>query len=123
MRTWVRIEAGRVAEVFSTDQSIAMLFPSSLTWVDASGQAGVAQGWLWDGVHFTAPTSPLDPAPTSEASLSQIALQIAALQAQLALLAGSSVSGGAAVGGAGTASVAGILGASVSGAAGQSVSP
>ena len=71
MRTWVRIEAGRVAEVFSTDQSIAMLFPSSLTWVDASGQAGVAQGWLWDGVHFTAPTSPLDPAPTSEASLSQ----------------------------------------------------
>jgi hypothetical protein len=78
MRTYARIEGGRVAEFFSTASDIRQLFHPSLIWVEVSGQADVKLGWTFDGKTFAA-------APTVVPSEQEV-LTVADLQRRLELL-------------------------------------
>ena len=40
MKTYARIQDGRVAELFATDGDITSMFNPALVWVDVSSQAG-----------------------------------------------------------------------------------
>lgn len=55
MRTYARIQDARVVELIKTDSNIATLFHPALQWVDASGIAGIAEGWRYNGVNFEGP--------------------------------------------------------------------
>lgn len=61
MKTYARIEAGRVAELFATDGDIAQMFHPSLVWVEAPGSVSV--GHVYAGGVFSAPPAPPPPAP------------------------------------------------------------
>lgn len=51
---YARIENGAVAEFFTTDEDILMLFAPELVWVPAPDLT-VKEGWLYDGSTFSAP--------------------------------------------------------------------
>ncbi|WP_160286407.1 hypothetical protein [Pseudomonas knackmussii] len=63
MKTYARIEAGAVAELFSTDGDIAEMFHPDLVWVEVPDGVEVATGWTYEGGEFHAPTLPV---PTTE---------------------------------------------------------
>lgn len=78
MRTYARIQEGRVVELMTTSADISTMFHPALTWVDASSVTGIAEGWMYDGSAF------------SKAVVSEVsppALSISAMQAQLAIFA------------------------------------
>jgi hypothetical protein len=56
MRTYARIQADLVAELFTTDEDIAELFHPDLVWVDV-GAAQPAVGWAYAGGVFSPPPS------------------------------------------------------------------
>lgn len=70
MKTFARIEAGIVAEIFRGDELPD--FHTSLTWVEVVGD--VAEGWPFDGANVVPP-----PVPSFQ---SQRAAKIAALEAR-----------------------------------------
>lgn len=64
MKTYARIYAGQVAELFSTDQDIATLFHPALVWVDITGMSPQPQErWLYAGGVFSPPPPPAPPPP------------------------------------------------------------
>ena len=85
MRTYARIQDGRIVELFATDDDIVTLFHSSLRWIDVTDQPGVAVGWLHDGRMAAAPVvvAP-DPVPT----IAELRLAFAQLEARMRRLAG-----------------------------------
>ena len=81
MKTYARIEAGKVAELLSTDSNIAEMFHPSLQWIEAS--LGVGEGWLHTADGFQAP------AAAQAAPSVNIGAQIANLEASVYLNRGS----------------------------------
>lgn len=89
MKTYARIDAGSVVELFQTDSDITQMFHPDLIWIDVTDldpQPG--QQWTYDGTTFAAPI-PWAPSPadtlltntsTRDSLLSQAALAIAPLQ-------------------------------------------
>jgi len=87
MKTYARIEGGRVAEFFSTASDIRQLFHPSLVWVDVTKQSDVKLGWTFDGKAFNAP-APV-PLTTSEViTVAELQRQLAVLSAQIEKLTG-----------------------------------
>lgn len=84
MRTYVRVQDGRVAERVTTDANIAALYHPALRWVEAPANLAATEGWAYDGKEFRKP----EPTCAGHATLSVAALraQIAALSAQLSEL-------------------------------------
>lgn len=82
MALFARIEAGVVAELFSTEQAISDVFHAGMAWVDTAGK-DVAVGFRHvEGAFF--PPAPETPAPAPDKAALQA--QIAALAAQVAAL-------------------------------------
>ena len=84
MKTYARVQDSLVAELLKTDGDIASMFNPALVWVDASSRPDIAEGWGWDGTHFTPPrpTPVTPPVPT----VIELEAQLAAISAQLAAL-------------------------------------
>jgi len=89
MKTYARIQDGRVAELLTTAANPGSLYHPSLLWVDVSGMSSVAVGWNYDGSRFSArqpqpqPQQATATKPTIEdlqSHLSLISAQIAALR-------------------------------------------
>lgn len=59
MKTYARIQDGRVAEFIQTDGDIAEMFHPDLTFVDCTSVAGIAEGWTYSGSTFGAPVPTL----------------------------------------------------------------
>ncbi len=87
MRTYARIQDGRIAELLQTDGDITAMFNPALVWIDVTSQPNVAEGWEFDGSSFAAP-APVTPPPPL-VTIAELQAQIAALSAQLAALAQS----------------------------------
>ena len=85
MKTYARIQDGRVAELFATDDDITKMFHRDITWVNVSMVQDVAVGWGYDGQRFALPPTPV-PAPPS-ISLLDLQAQIAELSAKIEALA------------------------------------
>jgi len=67
-RQWAHIVNASVYELTSTDPS-GRFYPT-LTWVECTGIAGIAPGWLYNGSTFTAPaTTPPTPPQLAAALL------------------------------------------------------
>ncbi len=83
IKTYARIDAGTVAELFSTPDDISNLFNAALTWVEVPEGVGVLEGWRYDGSAFEKPaTVPVPGSPSLDelrATLQQLSAQIAAL--------------------------------------------
>jgi hypothetical protein len=84
MRTYARIQDGRVVELVATSSDISTMFHPALTWVDASSVTGIAEGWTYDGSVFSRTVVPEVVAPVL--SISGMQAQLAILAAQLATL-------------------------------------
>jgi len=78
MRTYARVQDGRVVELVATDLDISTMFHPALTWVDASHVTGISEGWTYDGSAFSRAVV---------AEIASPALSISGLQAQMAILA------------------------------------
>lgn len=61
MKTYARIQDGRVAELFATDGDITQMFHPALSWVEAGPDVSV--GCSYVGGEFAAPQSVPQPAP------------------------------------------------------------
>ncbi len=85
MKTYARIQDGRVAELLKTDGDIANMFNPGLVWVDVSAHSEVGAGWLFDGTNFRAP-SPPPPPHAAVATIADLQAQLAAVSAQIAAL-------------------------------------
>ena len=86
MKTYARVDAGVVAELYSTDVELGGLFHPALQWVDVTGLP-VGVGWVEIDGGFAAPPAVADrlSPPTLgalQAQLAALAVQIARLQAQ-----------------------------------------
>lgn len=84
MRTYARIQDGRVGELVTTSSDISAMFHPALQWVDASSVNGIAEGWMYDGAVFSRAvvaevTSPTLSISTMQAQLAIFAAQLAAL--------------------------------------------
>jgi hypothetical protein len=88
MRTYARIQNGRVAELITTSSDISTMFHLALTWVDASSVAGIAEGSIYDGSGFSKAVVPED-APAT-VSISEMKAQLAIFSAQLETLSNKS---------------------------------
>lgn len=84
MKTYARIQEGRVAELLTTGGDISTMFHRDIIWVDVTSVNGIAVGWEYDGRHFSAPSAP-EPA-SSSVTLSGLQAQLALLSSQLATL-------------------------------------
>jgi hypothetical protein len=87
MRTYARIEGGRVAEFFSTASDIRQLFHPSLVWVDLAGQADVKLGWTFDGKTFAAPATVV-PQKQEVLTVAELQRRLELLSAQIDTLMG-----------------------------------
>lgn len=88
MKTYARIQDGRVAEVLKTEGDIKSMFNPNLVWVDISSQPNVAENWHFDGSKFTAPPAAPSAAPT--ATVAELQAQLAVLGAKLKTLSSHS---------------------------------
>jgi hypothetical protein len=84
MRTYARVEDGRVVELITIDSDIAIMFHPALHWIEASTASGIAEGWTYDGSVFSKPAVVETVAPTL--SISEIQTQLKMLSAQLSTL-------------------------------------
>lgn len=84
MKTYARIQDGRVAELLTTAANPATLYHSSLRWIDASGMQGVSIGWEYDGSRFK--PSPLQPTTTPKPSIEELQSRLSLISAQVAAL-------------------------------------
>jgi len=87
MRTYARIEDGRVAEFISTASDIRQLFHPSFVWVDLAGQADVGLGWTFDGKTFAAP-APFVPPEREILTVAELQRRLEIISAQIAQLTG-----------------------------------
>jgi hypothetical protein len=87
MKTYARIQDGRVAELFATDADMRQLFHASLMWVDVTAQDAVDIGWTFDGANFAAPAEISRPTAAG-VTIADLQRQLALLNGQLAALAG-----------------------------------
>lgn len=69
MKTYARIEADIVVELFETDGDISELFHPSLFWVEVTDPSGKI-GWRYEGDAFLPPL-PVDPSPPSESDIAR----------------------------------------------------
>jgi hypothetical protein len=88
MKTYARIQDGRVAELLTTPLLAGDLYHPSLVWVDASNIPEVAVGWQFDGTRFAPADTPRQELPVT-VSLADLQLRVAELGAQIAALVGS----------------------------------
>ena len=84
MRTYARIQDGRVVELLASDQNIGNMFHPALKWVDVTKNTSIAEGWLYDGAAFSKPTPLYTEAV--QPSVAALQAQLAALAAQLSAL-------------------------------------
>jgi hypothetical protein len=84
MRTYARIQDGRVVELATTSSDISAMFHPALIWVDASSAVAIAEGWTYDGSVFSRAVVPEVLPPTL--SISGMQAQLAIFAAQLATL-------------------------------------
>jgi len=84
MKTFARIQDGRVAELLHTGGDITSMFNPSLRWIDVSAQPEIAEGWTFDGAGFAPPAAPPPPPPAP--TLAELQSQLALLSAQIAAL-------------------------------------
>ena len=82
MKTYARIEHGRVAELVSTDGDLARLYHPSLAWREVTSTA-VQPGWIVTATGFAPPPAPI-PTPELLPSLPQLQADLAALIARVA---------------------------------------
>ncbi len=87
MKTYARIEDGRVAEFFSTASDIRQLFHPSLIWVDLASQADVKLGWRFDGKTFAAPAAVVLP-KQDVLTIAELQRRLESLTAQIEKLTG-----------------------------------
>lgn len=85
MKTFARMQDGRVAELLTTDMDIRTMFHPSLVWQDVTAVAGITVGWRYDAGQWFAP-EPAS-APTAAPSLTDLQSRLAALSAQIAAMA------------------------------------
>lgn len=78
MKTYARIQDGRVAELFATDGDITQMFHPALVWVEAGPDVSV--GCSYVGGEFAAPQSEPQPAPTVPRSLTPRQIRLALSQ-------------------------------------------
>lgn len=86
MKTYARVDAGVVAELYWTDTALDGLFHPALRWADVTGLPAQV-GWVEEDGGFAAPPPAADMLlpPTLgalQAQLATLAAQIATLQAQ-----------------------------------------
>jgi len=86
MKTYARIQSGRVAELLTTLVEPGNLFHPSLVWVDVSKVSAIEAGWSYDGDQF-APADPPQPIASSSGSIAELQLRVAELSARIAALA------------------------------------
>jgi hypothetical protein len=84
MKRYARIQDGVVAELLATNGDIVAMFNPALIWIDVSSELEVAEGYSFDGTHFTPPLVP--PAVASVPTIAELQARIAALAAELAAL-------------------------------------
>ncbi|WP_407733297.1 tail fiber assembly protein [Pseudomonas citronellolis] len=58
MKSYARIDAGVVAELFATDGDIAEMFHPDLVWVEIPDGVSPEQGWSYADGQFTPPPPP-----------------------------------------------------------------
>ena len=83
MKTFARVQDGRVVELLKTEASLTGRFHPALAWFEVSSVLGIAEGWSYDGEQFT-PPPPTEPAPSP--TLEALQAQLANLTAQIAAL-------------------------------------
>jgi hypothetical protein len=81
MRSYARIQDGRVVELITTDSDISTMFHPALRWIEAPTARGIAEGWSYDGSVFSKPAVIETVAPPL--SISEIQTQLKTLSAQL----------------------------------------
>lgn len=84
MKTFARIQDGRVAELLTASVNPVKLFHPTLLWVDISGLPNVTVGWRFDGVRFAEP--PQQPPPSAKPSIEELQSRLTLLSAQIAAL-------------------------------------
>lgn len=55
MKTYARLQDGRVTETFVSARSIGEFFHPSLVWIDITASPQVRMGWMYDGEQFHPP--------------------------------------------------------------------
>jgi hypothetical protein len=88
MRTYARIQDGRVAELLKTDGDITGMFNPALIWVEVTSLSNVAEGWHLNGTNFA--PSVVAPPTTPVPTLAELKAKLAAIGAQLAALSDKS---------------------------------
>ena len=83
MKTYARVDAGVVAELYWTDMASEGLFHPALRWADVTGLP-VQVGWVEADGGFAAPPPAAD--VLSPPTLGALQTQLAALAAQIATL-------------------------------------
>ena len=87
MKTYARIQDGRVAALVTTAAGIETLYHPSLHWIDVSAVHGVAVGWDYDGTHCSRPKDVAK--PSAEPSLAELQARLAQLSAEIKALSAS----------------------------------
>jgi hypothetical protein len=58
MKTYARIDGGKVAELLETDGDITTMFHPDLIWIDCTTVASISVGWIYSGGNFLVPDPP-----------------------------------------------------------------
>lgn len=84
MKTYARIQNGRVAELLKLGSDPSALYHPSLLWIDVSAMPSVALGWEYDGADFTPP----QPGESNSAkpSIEELQSRLSLLSAQIEAL-------------------------------------
>ncbi len=85
MKTYARIQAGTVVELFRTEADIASLFHKDLQWVEVQSPP-VEPGWV-QGANGLAAPPPAHAASPPAPTLAELQARLAELAAQVAALA------------------------------------
>jgi hypothetical protein len=84
MKTYARMQDGRVMELVTTGADVGTLYHPSLVWMDVSSVQGVALGWHYDGARWSAPEAV--PAASPIPSIADLQSHLALLGGQIAAL-------------------------------------
>lgn len=81
IKTYARIEAGRVAELFTTDGDITQMFHPDLVWIEVDSTVQI--GDRCEGGHFSRPAPDAPASPSVPQSVTRLQAKAALLQAGL----------------------------------------
>lgn len=84
MKTYARLQDGRVAETFSSAGGIGEFFHPSLVWIDITASPQVQLGWRYDGEKFHSPELIVAP---EAISLSQLQAELSNLTQRVSAFA------------------------------------